>query len=97
MNHFFKMLEGCIKAVVGFATGRIEMPSTIKMGAGKSITILVTFAAEAPFSFFISIYHNAGQFDALDAKRVIYKPFGVAGFYLVTEQILLCNPDEGRV
>ena len=97
MNHFFKMFEGCFKTVVGFAASRIEMASPVEMGAGKSITIKVTFAAEAPFSFFVPVNHNAGQFYALDAQGIIDQTLRIAGFYLVAEQILLCYPDERRV
>src|SRR5687767_6427188 len=63
------------------------MPPTLKIFAGKGITIKVTLTAKTPFTLFIPIDYNGNKFNSLDALRVIYKPFCVAGFYVIFKEI----------
>src|SRR5271169_6887453 len=79
------------------ASGCIPVSAAFKIISCKQVYVKVALASERAFNFFVPVNNERSKFNSLNAERIIYKPFRIAGPDLIFYQVFPWYADEGSI
>src|SRR5690606_734812 len=79
------------------STRSVKMAATVEIFPCKGIAIEISFAAETPLSFLIPVNNQSYQLYILYRLGQVDQALRIAGFNLVSKNIVLGNRDQGGV